>query len=190
MICRLAISLHLVGLMRPLAIASTRLFIAGVLLMATAASAAESFATEADVAFLEKKVRAGNRAAVQAAFRLRVRSDGAVAEYGDWVLGSVIQRHPKLFLEELQHAGDFRRLDSILGNLGPDYVDRIAAQAIVLKARTESLRKVKDPALREIRDRCVTELKALITQISLSKNAVKIAPFGRWDGATARRPLP
>jgi hypothetical protein len=128
----------------------------------SALAAVERAPDEADVAVLEKSVRAGDRTAVQAAFRLRSKADGAAGEYVDWVLGSLIHRHPKLFLEEVQRSGNLTRLDSILGNLGPTYVDRMAEQTRVLKLRVASLRKVKDPALVEIRNKCLQELNRLI----------------------------
>jgi hypothetical protein len=148
-------------------------------LLTVAANAAPIFAnqvrstSEHDVAVLEKRVLACDPPAVRKAFALRSRADGAAREYADTVLGSTIKPCPRVFLAELQRSGDFVRLDSLLGNLGPAYVDRLKAQARELGAREASLRKVRDLNLREIRNRCLDELRSMAKGRSLSNNALE-----------------
>jgi hypothetical protein len=148
-------------------------FVGGILVLPQLFAAEnQALPTEQDVAMLEKAVLSGDRAAVQAAFRLRLRADGAVAESVDIVLGSIIESHPRLFLQELQRSGNFVRLDSLLGNLGPKYVDRMKAQSRELGKRAAALRKVSDPAVRETRDRCIIQLRGMETR-SLSNNTLE-----------------
>ena len=76
-------------------------------------------------------IDAGNPAAVRAVFALS--TDGASAEAQDIVLGEMIPKHPYLFLKELQQsqfANCNACLAGLVGNLGPDYVDRPAARCV------------------------------------------------------------
>jgi hypothetical protein len=147
------------------------IFIGAVLALPQALKAEHTAApTEHDVTLLQARVAAGDRTAVQAAFRLRRRADGAVGEYIDNVLGSLVTTYPRLFLEELQRSGDFRRLDSLLANLGPKYVDKMKAQVSELRNREAALRRVNAPELRDVRDRCLKELSQMTKGRSLSNN--------------------
>ena len=144
--------------------------------------------TESDVVQLEKAAVAGDRTAVRAAFRLRQRSDGAVAEHIDIVLGSTVKGHPRLFLEELKRSDNFARLDSLLGNLGPKYVDRSSAQSRELRARSAALRSVANPELREVRDRCLKELSRMTKERSLSNNTFERTVMHRGPRLSAAQP--
>lgn len=109
---------------------------------------------EVRVAVLEPRASLGNRKAVRQLFVLRNVSDGAVAEEIDIALGKVIKKHPQIFLSELSRSQ--REPDSsLLGNLGPKYVDRLTAHADELKRRAAALRTVRDQALVEMRDKCI-----------------------------------
>jgi hypothetical protein len=120
--------------------------------------ASPSSATEADVFALESSALAGNREAIRSLFNLYSRSDGAVSEDIDIVLGNTIRKHPKVFLEELKRSKKKSRLDALVGNTGPDLVDRFEEQAVELKRRRDALRTVHEPLLIEVRDACIREL--------------------------------
>jgi hypothetical protein len=143
--------------------------------------AASPPATEADVSALESSARAGNREAIRALFSLHARSDGAVAEYIDIVLGGTIRMHPQVFLEELHLAGRKIRLDSLLGNTGPDLVDRFQEQAVELKKRKAALLTVHKGSLIQLRDECIRELDR---QIETVTNAAQqsVAPDRQKSG--------
>lgn len=109
---------------------------------------------------LEARVGYGDRNAVKVAFHLHAISDGDFAEWLDIMLGLLIRPHPQLFLEELkEHHQLVPRLDVLLGNLGPDYVDRHEAQLAKLKARIEALKSVSRSDLDNVRDECIAILE-------------------------------
>ena len=137
-------------------------------------SAAPPPATEADVLALEASALAGKRDAIRALFNLQTRSDGAVSEYIDIVLGSTIRKNPKVFLEELKRSEKKTRLDALVGNTGPDLVDRFEEQAVELKRRREALRTVHEPSLIEVRDACIRELDGEIEAVTTA--AQQFAP--------------
>lgn len=128
-----------------------------------------STATEADVLALESSALAGNREAIQSLFNLFTRSDGAVSEYIDIVLGNVIPKHPKVFLEEFKRVNRKIRLDSLVGNTGPDLVDRFEEQFEELKSRKAALYTVRDATLIEVRNACLGELDRQIEVLSRIK---------------------
>jgi hypothetical protein len=119
-------------------------------------------ATEADVSALKSSALAGDRKAIRSLFNLYPRSDGAVSEYIDIVLGGTIRNHPQVFLEELNRASRKIRLDALLGNTGPDLVDRFEEQAVELKSRKTALLTVREASLIEVRDACIRQLDRLI----------------------------
>jgi hypothetical protein len=123
-------------------------------------------ATEADVSALKSSALAGNREAIRSLFNLYPRSDGAVSEYIDIVLGGTIREYPQVFLEELCRANSNIRLDALLGNTGPDLVDRFEEQAVELKRRKAALRTVREASLIEVRDACIRELDRQIEKVT------------------------
>lgn len=111
-------------------------------------------------------VEAGNPAAVKAVFALS--TDGAAAEAQDIVLGKLISKHPRLFLKELQQsqfANCKACLAGLLGNFGPDFVDRPAAQERALKKRRYALSGVRVKSLAKLRNACIAELNRQIDQM-------------------------
>lgn len=131
-------------------------------------------ATEADVLALESSALAGKREAIRSLFNLQTRSDGAVSEYIDIVLGSTIRKYPQLFLEELKRAEKNVRLDALVGNTGPDLVDRFDEQAVELKSRRAALRTVREASLIEVREACIRELDREIEAVTTA--AQQFAP--------------
>ena len=118
---------------------------------------------ERDLMLLGVQVLSRDPEAVRLAFRF-CRAEKAAAhlsEMLDEMLGRLIRIDAPLFLRELKRVGvDKIRMDSLVGNFGEEYVDRIEAQAYETEQRIQSLRRVTDPSLKEVRDRCLLELKA------------------------------
>jgi hypothetical protein len=115
---------------------------------------------EKGLLILESRILAGEPNAVRLAFRIRSKLDGALAEGLDISLGRLIRIDAKMFLRELTRAGvEQQRLDSLVGNLGPEFVDRTEAQALERTQRIKALRGVKDSHLKEARERCIMALK-------------------------------
>jgi hypothetical protein len=110
--------------------------------------------TEAQVTALQSRATLGNRNAIRQLFTLRQNSDGHVAEEIDITLGKTIKPFPRIFLSELSQSGQSPDA-GLLSNLGPEYVDRFAAQARERKARVVALSNVRDPALVPLRDKCI-----------------------------------
>lgn len=113
-----------------------------------------------DLRLLEVQVLSREPEAVRLAFRVRAASDGSVAEMLDIMLGRLIRIDAALFLREALRAdAASKRLDSLLGNFGPEYVDRTEAHGYEAAQRIEALRRVSDPALKKMRDQCVAFLQ-------------------------------
>ncbi len=111
---------------------------------------------------LESSALSGNRENIRALFNLYARSDGSVAEYIHIVLGGIICEHPQMFLEELNRFNKKIRLDSLLGNTGPELVDRFQERAVELKRRKAALLTVHDESLIQVRDACIHKLNRQI----------------------------
>ena len=121
---------------------------------------AESRRLGDDLALLSIQVGAADREAVRLAFRLRERADGVSGETLDILLGRLIRVSPTLFLEELASVRSrLHRLDGLVGNFGPEYVDRTEAAALESQLRIAALQSVRGARLRAVRDQCVAELR-------------------------------
>ena len=119
---------------------------------------AQAGLSENDVMALEKSAEIGNRAAVRSLFGFYPRSDGAVTEDIDMILGDVARRHPKLFLEELKRSNAGHGRCTTVGNT-LELTDQTDAQIEELRARRQSLLSVDDVSVRKLRDDCVRELE-------------------------------
>ena len=109
---------------------------------------------------LERQVAAAKPAAVRLAFALFTVADGAFAEDLDVDLGGLIENDPSLFRSVLKARGDDGpALEGLLGNLGGEYVDRMAASCRALRARLRALQGVGSERLAAIRDKCIAVLK-------------------------------
>ncbi len=105
----------------------------------------------------------GNKYAVEAVFRLLNITDGAHAEMLLMLLGDIVRLHPKLFLEVLYRYKDmetFRfagypvKMNKF--NMGSP------ARRHELWSRIEALESVKEEYLQELRDACISELRAAL----------------------------
>lgn len=117
--------------------------------------------TEQSVSALEAAARSGDKSTIRKLFAFRARADGAAGEALDILLGSLVKRFPKLFLEELQFSQNTARLDSLLGNLGPAYADQFTVQTKEIDARIAALKKVSEPGLLDLRNQCLRTMQQL-----------------------------
>lgn len=126
--------------------------------------------TELDLMLLEVQILSRDREAVRLGFRLRSKLDGAFAENNDIALGRLIRIDPKLFLRELNRAGlNQPRLDSLVGNPGPEYVDRLGAEEYEINRRVKALQSVSEPELAKARDLCLVAIRGGTSSIKLPK---------------------
>lgn len=137
-------------------------------------------ATEAGVAALEPLALGGDRYAIRTLFELHSRADGAVAECADIALGGTICRFPQLFLEELALSRRVRRLDCLLGNLGPDFVDNFERQRVELMKRKAALAPICSGSFETVGNRCIEILERQIARRSHVAQPIE-------EGRTMRR---
>lgn len=116
-----------------------------------------------------RHVASGELLYVKLAFEILPLLDGELAEISLMSLGHSITSSPHIFLNELQqHYGDVTRrdaLDGLVGNLGPEYVDRFEMQVKILKKRRAAIKSVKDPHVRNIKKIVNGELNQQIEEL-------------------------
>lgn len=111
---------------------------------------------------LEKQIFKGKSNSVALAFRLYTIADREFAESLDVILGKLICRNPRLFLQEVKQNRHFvARLDSILMTYGPDYTGKDRARDAEYHRRLKCLRKVRERELQDIRDECVEYMEVI-----------------------------
>lgn len=112
-------------------------------------------------------VELGKQQYVAIAFNLLPLVDGASSEDLDISLGKSITRAPQIFLSNLQvHYNSRERLDSLIGNLGPEYVDETAKKLTELRKRLTAIEKVNDPRLTKTKEVVIRELKTQIDELN------------------------
>ncbi|TAJ16270.1 MAG: hypothetical protein EPO47_07710 [Rugosibacter sp.] len=141
------------------------------LLFYVVTSAAQAPLAESDVMVLQKSAEAGDRGVVRTLFGLYPRSDGAVTEDIDMILGNVARHHPRMFLEELKLSNAGRGKCTTL-----ELTDQTDAQVAELRGRRKALLSVTDSPLRELRDDCIRELDQ---SIRIFANAVQSMKGGQ-----------
>src|SRR5665648_481127 len=83
----------------------------------------------------------GTQKSFSLAFKALLKSDGASAEELDIRIGKLIKTHPTNFLKALNiYRNKVKRLDALVGNLGPEYVDDFPRQKIVITHMLNSKR--------------------------------------------------
>lgn len=107
---------------------------------------------------MEPLALAGDHYSIRALFELHELVDGAIAGYADIVLGCTIDKCPQLFLEEPGLSRSVSRLDSLLDNLGPDFVDDFERQKDEPMKRKAALTSVCSGSLEAVRSGCVQML--------------------------------
>jgi len=109
----------------------------------------------------------GTQKSFEQAFESLLKSDGAVAEEWDIEIGKKIKTHPTNFLKALKgYRNKVTRLDALLGNLGPEFVDDFSRQKIELQKRIQSLGSVNSGTLKPVAKECIEVLKKQIKDIN------------------------
>lgn len=106
----------------------------------------------------------GSQKSFNQAFESLTKSDGNASEELDIQIGKQIKTHPVNFLKALKiYRKKINRLDALVGNFGPEFVDHIEAQKKEANSRIASLERAKkmskDPAIIKLADECIAELR-------------------------------
>jgi len=109
---------------------------------------------------LEEMIVSENRDAIRIGFKLFTIADGHFAESLDWTLGKLINKNPKLFLQELKkHRQFLYDIGDLVGNYGHDFVDKPELTLAETENRIMSLKKIDDSELINTRDECLKKLQ-------------------------------
>lgn len=97
-------------------------------------------------------------------FQVLLKSDAGNAEELDVEIGGMIKSHPTHFLKSLlKYESKIKRLDTLVGNYGEDFVDQPEKSKIESQKRIKSLEKAishsKDKDFIRVGQRCIDELK-------------------------------
>lgn len=115
---------------------------------------------EENLSILERRVITSNRNSVRLAFLLFTVSDGDFSEELDIMLGKLIRLNPNLFLQELKaHREIVARIDALVGNFGPEFVDKEEDQKKEAELRIAALKSVRKKELADVKDECVRALE-------------------------------
>ena len=109
---------------------------------------------------LEDLAKRGDSTAIDILFKMIYLTDGAYTERLSIVLGSIISNHPQEFLYAVKNNFQIvtaSGLSSLVGNLGPKYVDKVEKRVIELEKRYGALKEVENVP-DQIRDLCLYEL--------------------------------
>jgi hypothetical protein len=110
-------------------------------------------------------VATGKKLPVTLAFDILPFLDGELAENMSISLGQTITKSPEFFLIQLQkHSSSMYLLGSLIGNLGPEYVDKLEKQILILKQRRAAVRTVINLSLEKIKKLVVKELSQEIKE--------------------------
>lgn len=113
-----------------------------------------------NIRMLERQIISRDRDAVKLGFRLITIADGGFREDLYIMLGQLIRIDPEMFLRELKEAEELvGRLEWLVRIYGDIYVDRFDAKRLETERRKRALKSVSDPALKDIRDRCINALE-------------------------------
>jgi hypothetical protein len=98
------------------------------------------------------------------AFESLLKSDGHDAEEWDIEIGKRIKTHPTNFLKSLKiYRAKIKRIDSLVGNFGPEFVDKMEAQKKEANLRISALKKAQskatDKSIVSLADECISELQ-------------------------------
>jgi hypothetical protein len=96
-----------------------------------------------------------------------LKLDGNEAEELDVILGNTIKSHPTNFLKTVvKYEGKIKRLDSLLANLGEEFVDQEKKSLEEIEKRSTALKKAisrsRDLELKRVGVRCVSELNKFL----------------------------
>lgn len=106
---------------------------------------------------LKKNVLAGQQDEISIAFRLLPFADEEFAEDLHILLGRLLDKNPRLFLEELRrHRSLVKSLTHLLKNLGSNLTDRPEVQRKKLLRRKEALQEISEDHLQFIKNECLS----------------------------------
>ncbi len=116
--------------------------------------------TSTSYALDENKVSAGDLNHLNRAFERLAKSDGYIAENWDIVIGKSITNNPTNFLKAYKKNEHLvTRLDALVNNLGPEYVDDFKRQAVQIRNRINALKSITDESLKPLAKECIEELQ-------------------------------
>jgi hypothetical protein len=106
------------------------------------------------------------------AFSKLTKSDGSVAEDLDIAIGKSITSNPINFLKAYKkHKESVTRLDALVGNLGPGFVDDFPRQATEIRKRIKALAAINDSLLKPVASECIEALKKHLQVVSTSPHS-------------------
>ena len=113
----------------------------------------------ADLQILSIQVSSGDLESFRAALRLiKSTAPGSNLEDLMKITGRFIRQNPKAYLEDVKIIGPFNKCPGA-NFLGQEFVDRDDARTYEINARIKALESVQAPALMEVRNVCLSELK-------------------------------
>ncbi len=108
----------------------------------------------------EKKLVRGDMMELDRAFVKLSKADGDVAEDLDIMIGKTITTNTLNFLRAYKkHKGTVKRLDALVGNFGPEYIDDFPRQSEEARKRIKALKAVHDQKLISLASECIKELE-------------------------------
>ncbi len=114
---------------------------------------------------LEELAQQGNPTAMNILFKIIYLTDGAYTSQLNIILGATITSHPEVFLKTLaknqQLIVKYEMIDSLLGNLGTEFVDELEKSLIELERRYLAIRQTKNVP-EKIKSLCLYELSKQI----------------------------
>lgn len=109
---------------------------------------------------LEQMILKGNRDALKLGFKLFTIADGEYAESLQWTIGKLINKHTKLFLEELKsHRQYLHDVGGLSCNYGPKMWGNTKLNLKETEKRINSLKEIKEEELRNVKNECLMELE-------------------------------
>ncbi len=106
----------------------------------------------------------GSEKSFTEAFESLLNGDGHIAEEWDIEIGRLIKTHPTNFLKTLKiYRSRIKRIDALVGNFGPEWVDNFKKQKVEASLRIKALERTKrnttDIEIKKIADECIKELR-------------------------------
>lgn len=108
----------------------------------------------------EKNILQGNLQELNKAFIKLSKSDGNNAEELDILIGKTISLYPTNFLKAYEkNKKHVKGLDSLVSNLGPEFVDDFPRQALEIRKRIQALKAIKSKRLKPLALKCIEQLE-------------------------------
>ena len=111
---------------------------------------------------LIREFQNGNPKAVDIIYSLIPLADGSIREGIDIALGQLITKDPELFLQSLIKNKEFVQdsdIDSLVGNLSPDYIDQFELSKAEIQKRIDAIQLVNSKELQNIKQLVLKKLK-------------------------------